>query len=242
MRNVTHANNQFFRQANAPLGEEDFKIWLDFIPQNSNPVRTLVGYVDGATHEKDRLFDATTKVDGSSKMYSLINNKPFIIQGRALPFDENDRVPMGYNTSTPGRFMIAIADVVGLGDKKVYLEDKLLNIIHDLTESPYEFDSESGVFDTRFELRYTNEILSNPDFNEVATAVIAFASEGQLNVKSKLENITQVTVYDLLGRQLFTKSGENTNEFSTNISLINQTVIVQIELANGQVVSKKLIL
>mgnify|MGYP006191092345 FL=1 len=242
MRNVTHANNQFFRQANAPLGEEDFKIWLDFIPQNSNPVRTLVGYVDGATHEKDRLFDATTKVDGSSKMYSLINNKPFIIQGRALPFDENDRVPMGYNTTAPGRFMIAIADVVGLGDKKVYLEDKLLNIIHDLTESPYEFDSESGVFDTRFELRYTNEILSNPDFNEVATAVIAFASEGQLNVKSTLENITQVTVYDLLGRELFTKSGENTNEFSTNISLINQTVIVQIELANGQVVSKKLIL
>lgn len=102
MRNVTHANNQFFRQSNQIQGEEDFKIWLDFIPQNGNPVRTLVGYVDGATNEKDRLFDASTKVDGSSKMYSLIDDKPYIIQGRALPFDKNDSVPMGYNTTTAG--------------------------------------------------------------------------------------------------------------------------------------------
>lgn len=242
MRNVTHANNQFFRQSNALQGEEDFKIWLDFIPQNGNPVRTLVGYVDGATYENDRLFDASTKVHGSSKMYSLIDNKPFIIQGRALPFDENDRVPMGYNATVAGRFTVAIADVVGLGDKKVFLADKLLNIIHDLTENPYEFDSESGVFDVRFELRFVNEILSNPDFDTITSSVIAYGSEGQINVKSTLQKITEVSVYDTLGRLIHTQKGQPVNEFESNVNFTKQTVIVQIKLENGQVVTKKLII
>ncbi|WP_181456877.1 choice-of-anchor D domain-containing protein [Flavobacterium lacus] len=242
MRNVTHANNQFYRQSTQPQGEEDFKIWLDFIPQNGNAVRTLVGYVDGATNEKDRLFDASTKVDGSSKMYSLIDDKPFIIQGRALPFDENDTVPMGYNTTTAGTFTIAIADVIGMGYKRVFLEDKLVNTVHDLTASPYIFDSTVGVFDTRFVLRYNNGLLSNPVFTEVASSVIAFASNGQLTVKSSHERINKVTVYDVLGRTLFSQNIQNSNEFVSNTTLSKQTVIVQIELENGQVVSKKLIL
>lgn len=242
MRNIAHANNQFFRNATELNADDSFKIWLDFIPENGNPVRTLVGYVDGATNEKDRLFDASTKVDGSSKMYSLIEDKPFIIQGRSFPFDENDVVPMGYNTTAPGRFTVAIADVVGLGDKKVYLDDKLLNIIHDLTLSPYSFDSNSGTFDSRFELRYTNETLSNPDFNQLASSVIAFASNGQLHVKSSLEKINHVAVYDVLGRVLLSQKGQNSNEFVTNTNFSKQTIIVQIELENGQLVSKKLIL
>ncbi|MEZ4839342.1 choice-of-anchor D domain-containing protein [Flavobacterium sp.] len=242
MRNVTHANNQFFRQSDQIQGEQDFKIWLDFIPENGNPVRTLVGYVEGATNEKDRLFDASTKVDGTSKMYSLIDNKPFIIQGRALPFDQNDLVPMGYNTSTAGRFTIAIADVIGLGDKKIYLEDKLLNIIHDLTVAPYVFDSNVGIFDTRFELRFSNETLTNPDFNAITASVIAFVSNGQLHVKSTLEKITHVAVYDVLGRLLYTQSNQPTNEFASTVNFSNQTVIVQIKLENNQIITKKLIL
>jgi hypothetical protein len=242
MRNIANANNQFFRQGNQMQGEEDFKIWLDFIPQNGNPVRTLVGYVAGATNEKDRLFDASTKVDGSPKMYSLIEDKPFIIQGRPLPFDENDRVPMGYNTTAAGRFTVAIADVVGLGDKKVYLDDKVLSITHDLTTTPYSFDSTVGTFDDRFELHYSNETLSNPDFTQIASSIIAFSANEKLHVKSSLEKITIISVYDVLGRLLLTQKVQNTKEFSVATSLSKQTVIVQIELESGQVVTKKLIL
>ncbi|HBI00608.1 choice-of-anchor D domain-containing protein, partial [uncultured Flavobacterium sp.] len=238
MRNITHANNQFFRNASELNGESDFKIWLDFIPQNGTPVRTLLGYVDGATNEKDRLFDASTKIDGSSKMYSLIDNKPYIIQGRSLPFDENDIVPMGYNTTTAGTFTVAIADVMGLDNKRVYLKDKLLNNIHDLTASPYVFDSNAGVVNDRFELRYTNETLSNPNFSEIASSVIAFGSNGQLHIKSSLEKINSVLVYDVLGRVVFSQKEQSTNEFVANTNFSKQTVIVQIELENGQIVTK----
>lgn len=242
MRNITNANNQFFRNASELNGESDFKIWLDFIPQNGTPVRTLLGYVDGATNEKDRLFDASTKIDGSSKMYSLIDNKLYIIQGRSLPFDENDIVPMGYNTTTAGTFTVAIADVMGLDDKRVYLKDKLLNNIHDLTASPYVFDSNAGVVNDRFELRYTNETLSNPNFSEIASSVIAFGSNGQLHIKSSVEKINSVLVYDVLGRVVFSQKEQSTNEFVANTNFSKQTVIVQIELENGQIVTKKLVM
>ena len=242
MRNIANTNNQFFRQASQLQGEDDFKIWLDFIPQNGSPARTLVGYTDGATNEKDRLFDASTKVDGSAKMYSIIDDKPYIIQGRALPFDENDVVQMGYNTFTAGTFTVAIADAVGLGNKKVYLEDKLLGVIHDLTANPYVFVSTVGTFNDRFELRYTNEILSTPDVTEIASGVIAFTTNGQLHVKSSLEKINSVLVYDVLGRLVFSQKGQNSNEFVANTTLSKQTIIVQIELENGQLVTKKLIL
>ncbi len=242
MRNITHTNNQFFRQVGQLQGESDFKIWIDLIPQNGSPVRTLLGYVDGATNEKDRLYDASTKVDGASKMYSLIGAERFIIQGRSLPFDQNDVVPMGYNVTAPGRLTVAIADVVGLEDKKVYLEDKQLNIIHDLTLTPYVFDSEAGTFDGRFELLYRNELLSTPGFAEVASGVIAFASNGQLHVKSSLEKINNIAVYDVLGRLLLSQKGHGSDEFVVNTNFSKQTVVVQVELENGQLVTRKIVL
>lgn len=242
MRNITHTNNQFFRQVGQLQGESDFKIWIDLIPQNGSPVRTLLGYVDGATNEKDRLYDASTKVDGASKMYSLIGAERFIIQGRSLPFNQNDVVPMGYNATAPGRLTVAIADVVGLEDKKVYLEDKQLNIIHDLTLTPYVFDSEAGTFDGRFELLYRNELLSTPGFAEVASGVIAFASNGQLHVKSSLEKINNIAVYDVLGRLLFSQKGQGEDEFVANTNFSKQTVVVQVELENRQIVTKKVVL
>jgi hypothetical protein len=61
-------------------------------------------------------------------------------------------------------------------------------------------------------------------------------------VKSSLEKITIISVYDVLGRLLLTQKVQNTKEFSVATSLSKQTVIVQIELESGQVVTKKLIL
>jgi hypothetical protein len=57
---------------------------------------------------------------------SINKDKNFVIQGRALPFD-NDKVPLGYKTTIVGEFKIAIDEADGfLVNKKIFLEDKLL--------------------------------------------------------------------------------------------------------------------
>jgi hypothetical protein len=53
--------------------------------------------------------------------------KNLAIQGRALPFDENDVVPLGYKSKIAGDFKIAIDQVDGfLVNNRIFLEDKLL--------------------------------------------------------------------------------------------------------------------
>jgi hypothetical protein len=84
------------------------------------------------------LFDAATNYKMTQNFYSLIENDIMTIQGRALPFDVNDKVSMGFKTNISGNFSIALAEVDGLfsADQNIYLEDKELGIIHDLKLNP----------------------------------------------------------------------------------------------------------
>lgn len=243
MRSRTHANSQFYRTT-AEAADENNRIWLDLVDPNNESVRTLVGYFPEATLGLDRMYDAFKNVANDKNIYSLAENTTVIIQGRPLPFDQNDQVPIGVRIMTAGNYKIAIAAVDGLfeHDQPIYLEDKELNLIYDLRQTPYSFTSVAGTFNDRFVLRYTNAALGNPDFTIENNVVIA-ANHGELTIKSTIENIQEVTVYDVLGRQLFFAKGISNKDFVTSaISTSQQTLIVKIKLDNGVMISRKIIL
>jgi hypothetical protein len=94
----------------------------------------LIGYI-GATNEYDNVYDGVS-FNGNAfiDFYSISKDKNFVIQGRALPFDDNDKVPLGYKTIIVGEFKIAIDEADGfLVNKKIFLEDKLLGKTQDLS-------------------------------------------------------------------------------------------------------------
>ena len=243
MRSRTHANNQFYRTT-AEAADENNRIWLDLVDPNNESVRTLVGYFPEATLGLDRMYDAFKNVANDKNIYSLAENTTVIIQGRPMPFDQNDQVPIGVRIMTAGNYKIAIAAVDGLfeHDQPIYLEDKELNLIYDLRQTPYSFTSVAGTFNDRFVLRYTNAALGNPDFT-IENSVVIAANHGELTIKSTIENIQEVTVYDVLGRQLFFAKGISNKDFVTSaISASQQTLIVKIKLENGVMISRKIIL
>jgi hypothetical protein len=247
MRSKTYLNNQFFRSSTiAQETGEANRIWLDLVDSNNNSLRTLLGYFPEATEGFDRMYDAQSNINNASNIYSIVEDKTVIIQGRPTPFNENDQVPIGVRIMTAGNYKIAIGTVDGLFEQgqPIFLEDKVLNIIHDLRLAPYSFTSVTGRFDNRFVLRYTNSsALDNPDFETLKNSVILASNHGELTIKSTIENIQDVTVYDILGRQLFETKGINNNEFVTsNISMNQQTLIIKIKLVNGVIVTKKIIL
>jgi hypothetical protein len=47
-----------------------------------------------------------------------------------------------------------------LDDQNIYIEDKLLNVIHDIKASPYDFSSAVGTFNDRFVMLYTDKTLN----------------------------------------------------------------------------------
>ncbi|HLF51648.1 choice-of-anchor D domain-containing protein [Flavobacterium sp.] len=252
MRSKTFSNSQFYRAANIlndnqPIGGnlERHRIWLDLIPATGPTIRTLVAYVESATAGRDRLFDALTDYKSAQNFYSLIGNDIMTIQGRALPFVVEDKVPMGVKIPANGIYKIALAAVDGLfqgGAQIIYLEDKLLNVIHNLTASPYQFTANQGVINSRFILRYTNVTLGTDDFDTIGNNVIVASGNQEIHVESQLEPIKSIIVYDVLGRSIFEENNVNTTEFSIqNLVLSQQALIVKIVLENGHTLTRKII-
>jgi len=165
------------------------------------------------------------------------------IQARALPFDVADTVPLHYKSTAATTYTISIPQADGLfTSQHVYLEDRVLNIIHDLTESSYTFATEVGTFENRFVLRYTDFTLgtNNPVFNE--SSVVVYKNNQKLYVNTGLESMKTVTVFDVTGRVLATqKQLNNTTTVFTTLPSTQQVLLVKIEGESGRIVTKKVV-
>ncbi|WP_445713214.1 T9SS sorting signal type C domain-containing protein [Flavobacterium sp.] len=241
MRSNLYDNSEFYRNAQ-PVNEKH-RIWLDLISNrpNGSVSRTVVGYVDGATNDKDRLYDAVTTNKLSQNFYSVLDDEILCIQGKGLPFLESDVISLGYKGSQNGSYTIAIAAVDGVfeGSQTVYLEDRLTNIIHNLSESPYVFQSNSGIYNNRFALRYANSTLSNPDFD--ANSIVIYTEDDKIYMNSGIESISSYEVYDILGRLLISDSKVSSNQVIVELQKSNQPLVVKAKFENNQVVTKKII-
>lgn len=244
MRNTLNSNSQFFRSSTNRNSENDGRIWLDLIDSNLNSVRNLIGYIDGATNSRDRLFDAITDEKLNLNLYSKIGTEPMTIQGRTLPFDEYDLVPMGIKVPQDGNYSIGIGAVDGFftnTSQNIFLEDLDTNIIHDLRQNPYSFTAVAGDDSDRFILRFTNNTLGNEDITNEEVNVWAITSDN-LSIKSTKSTIQSVRVFDILGRLLADYQNVNGYEIPlTKIQKNNAALIVQVTLTNGAIVNKKII-
>lgn len=239
---VIVANNNFYR--NSP--EVKDRIWVSM--QNDLRVSSpqLVGYLPETTLTYDRAYDGLNNVVGGYlNFYSVMENKNYKIQSRGN-FDPNDKVALGFNLQNAGQLKIKIDAAEGVlsnPDVNVYVEDKLLNITHNLKVTDYVFTSEIGQFNDRFVLKYIDESLSTDDFENIASQLVIAGSNQTIQVKSHLEPIKSITVYDILGRLIFEKDNINNNDFSVgNIKATQQALIIKTTLENGQVVTRKMVL
>ncbi|WP_284650787.1 choice-of-anchor D domain-containing protein [Flavobacterium terrisoli] len=244
MRDKGYTNTQFFRSASAQPSMTNTRIWLNLRNADGLFGQLLVGYFDNTTLDFDWAYDArVNQTNNYLSFYSLAANEKYKIQARPT-FDESDIVPIGYFSSVAGEFSISIDQKEGILNEEstnIYLQDLEMNIIHDLKASPYTFTTGSGKYENRFLLRYTDAALGNPDF-ELSNSVIVATNHGEVSIKSYVETIDEVIVYDILGRQLFQSKGINSNDFTaTNISLSQQSLIVKVKLESGAIVTKKVL-
>ncbi len=248
LRNTSFSNSTFYRTQNTTTTTlvdvnniERNRIWLDFINSTNNQTdRILFGYIENATMGKDSFYDCSLQNTGGTIIYSLIDDAKFGIQGRALPFDLNDEVPIGINAPIQGNYTIAIVAVDGLfNNQNIYLKDNLLNITHNLKVSPYNFTSLSGEINNRFKIVYITNALGINNPNEINA--FAMISNNTIRVESS-ELIKEITVYDIAGKLINTYLlNEYKNQFTSPFNYANGVYIAKITLENNMVVSKKLI-
>ncbi|RYZ56489.1 MAG: T9SS sorting signal type C domain-containing protein, partial [Sphingobacteriales bacterium] len=246
---LTGLNGSFYRMSGvqSPPTIEKNRVWLEMTNASGAYKQTLVGYVEGATDGKDDAFDAAIADGGNIiGLYSILSENNLGIQGKALPFNVNDQIPLGYKTTVPGTFQIALSNADGLfadASQGIYLEDKVLNVIHDLRTGSYTFSTATGTFDDRFVLRYTDgTALGVNDATFTEQSVVVFKNETGLHINTSGITMDNIKIFDIRGRLILVKDHINSNEtVITNVNVANQVLVVKIQSDDNRTVSKKVV-
>ncbi|TDD99893.1 T9SS type A sorting domain-containing protein [Flavobacterium cellulosilyticum] len=247
----TVVNQQFFKKRNSKTDSviEKNRIWLNLTNSEGAFKQTLIGYLTDATNEYDNRFDGES-FDGNDfvDFYSLNQDKKLTIQGRALPFAENDEVPLGYSSTIAGEFTINIDQVDGsLTNQNVFIEDKLTNNTFNLKNGDYTFNTFSGTFNDRFVLRYTNNKTLNVESLKADDGILVLYSSNYkvliIRNNDVLTTLKSIVLYNLTGQQIGFWEVEANLESNIEIPIKNISKGVYIVKVNSKrgVIDKKII-
>ncbi|WDF63318.1 glycine-rich domain-containing protein [Flavobacterium sp. KACC 22763] len=247
LREGSSKNTQFYKTDKTSEVEKN-RLWLNIANSQGAFKQILIGYIEGATNSNDALYDATTMGSNSYiDFYSINESKNLIVQGRALPFDNTEVIPLGYRSGVDDKgdrnFTISIDHADGFfATQDVYLEDKTTGKIIDLRKENYTFFSAGETNTTRFSLRYTNKTLGTGEFENLENTVLVSVKDKTVNIASSKETIKEVNVYNIGAQLLYTNSKVNASELQIkNLHSTDQVLLVKITLENGHTFTKKAI-
>jgi hypothetical protein len=217
-KNLTVQNKVNKNSSATAVVIENNRIFLNATNLVGDFSQMAVDYVAGATNGVDG-FDAPYFNDGAIALNSVIDNIDYVIQGRALPFDPTDVVPLSFKTTIAGTYSIAIDHVDGLflGSQDIILKDNVTGTETDLKAGGYTFAAPSGRTTSRFVLKYqkiTTTWNGATWSNGVPTASIEAIIEGNYSTASN----GAVTA-----KKLFVNSGVLTVN-SGNLTVQNEVV------------------
>ncbi|RYZ25038.1 MAG: T9SS sorting signal type C domain-containing protein [Chitinophagaceae bacterium] len=126
----------------------------------------------------------------------------------------------------------------------IVLKDKVLNVLHDLKEGPYNFTTAAGEFNNRFDIIYKKKPAaintSGPSISQTAQ-VVAAVNRNAISVVAS-DTMQRVDVYDLTGKKLFTS--DNIQSAETQISSLekkNTILLLAILMEDGQQFTQKVL-
>lgn len=244
MRSATPHN--FFRSAQQNSTSDTDRFKLNITGANNIFSQILIGYFPEATYDYDRMYDAVILSGSNLRLYSFLqpsNTATKLSINARPPFQITDVVALGLSKATTNleTFSIAIAEQEGVfaGDTvDVILHDLVANVYHNLSNGPYTLMSNTINLTDRFQVKYQNRVLSNPDFD--STAVFVSLQEHTLAVSAQLP-IAQITVYDLTGRLISTIPGHQQTKITENFDFASGIYVAKVKLTSGAVVTQKLI-
>ncbi|TBN00206.1 T9SS type A sorting domain-containing protein [Hyunsoonleella flava] len=247
------SNTQFFKTNNTKSSNSiENKLWLNLTSGNGVSNQILVAYVDGATDNYDGMYYDAPKLltqDYAAALYSLSESDEikYAIQCKDInSINENEILKFGLSTNVEVAtiYSLSVEHFEGdfLSNNSVYLKDNLTNSVHNLSDSDYSFTSEAGEFNDRFEIAFSAAALSNEVFEINANAIkIVQLDNSNIQFTTEASTFKSVAIFDLLGRALYSLTGDSNSE-TYNLSALKASVyIANIELSNGATVSKKFI-
>ena len=249
---ITGNNSQFFKTSN-PKSKvttlEKHRIWINLTNNQGAFKQTLLGYLSNATNEYEGRFDGLS-YDGNDFLdfYSVLKDKNLTIQGRALPFDQEDKVELGFKVALAGTFNISIDSKEGVfadANQAVFLEDKVTNSLFDLKNGNYTFTTEKGTFNNRFVLRYTDKTLGLDEINKYEDSIVLYSNNYKtIIIKNNTNSIlNSVLLFNIDGQNIIHWDVKDIAQTTLQLPIKNLTsgvYVLKINTSKGEI-GKKII-
>jgi hypothetical protein len=239
---VANQGNQFHKSVTT--AEEKHRIWLNLTSDIGDDInQILVGYVTEATQDVDSKFDGLSYGNIGSFLYSVIDGDSYVIQGRALPFETTDEVPLGFKCAAAGTYSIKLTDMDGLflDNQDVFIRDNLTGTDTNIKIAPYTFTSDVGTFDNRFKIVYT-QVLGVPSTSFTQNAIIVYKNMDEFHISTKGIVMKDILVYDILGRVIYQLNDvNNTTTILKGLETNYQVALLKIISEDNQSVTLKVI-
>ncbi len=205
--------------------------------------QTLIGFTELATDGFDQNYDSKRLATPIS-LYSLLDERELGIQGRSV-FHEDHIIPLGFTThvAEDQEYKISIGAIEGilLEQATVYLKDKLLNTLTNLSETDYSFTSNEGHQIDRFELLFETEPILSIDDLERSIAIYPNPTNTVVNINSVVSPIKSVIVYDLQGREVKQWKGDAIPTIQLDLSGLKTSVyLIKITTTQGSITQRLL--
>ncbi|MDT0557892.1 fibronectin type III domain-containing protein [Ichthyenterobacterium sp. W332] len=224
---------------------------LQINDEASNSYNTDFYFSDNATLSLDAGYDAAI-FGGNAPSFSLFSELVDANEGTDMAVQAvgNDDlyngvvIPLGIRAGEGQQLTINILNTTLPGNVDVYLEDTLLNTVTLLNTTDYIFTTNSVLNGTgRFFLRFEADTLTVTENPFDTLQIYNTKSPRELIIKGQLNEVTQLFLYDALGRLVKSESlNANTNEHKINLSQIDNGIYIVNLKNNTQTSSKKIII
>nr|WP_321221712.1 LamG-like jellyroll fold domain-containing protein [uncultured Psychroserpens sp.] len=180
------------------------KIRLEFNSVDGPAARreVLLAFSDFTTDEFDYGYEAENSGVGGDDMSLVLNDKLMLIQAYASVTDAKV-VPLSIKTSGNFNYTIKISELTNFDeDQPIYLKDNFTGETFNLRNNQaYEFSSENGTFNTRFEIVFQpREALSTVEQDYQYNLIYFNTDTNKLFVKGLQKNVQHVQIINMLGQ------------------------------------------
>jgi hypothetical protein len=225
---------------------ETNRVWLDVTDSNGAFSQTLMGYRTGATDGYDHGLDGAYMNDGVVALNSLIGDVRYAIQFKGLPFVATDVVALSFNAVYSGSFTLSIDHCDGFFQNTnfgVYIHDTVTDTYTNLKNGGYTFNSDIGLFNSRFQLAYTalEGNLAVADVSDPSDSLLVYPSASSLVIQfSNGTAVQNIALYTLTGVLLSKQEGHSATVIMVEgLHMHQQPLIVKGITTTGRTFVKK---
>ncbi len=219
------------------------KIRIMFDSPDGYHRQLLVGIDENASNAFNIGYDAPLIGKNKEDMYWINDDKFMVIQA-VNNFNEDQRLPLGIKIDKDGFAKIKIDGLENIDQNlNIVLYDKELNLYHDLKTEDYSVYLEYGTYNDRFEISFSDVVLSNNNTTEDHKLQVFHSKEKQslvIHNPSSLD-ITSIEVYTALGQNVLNQHvNTNKNQIENDLKQMNPGIYIVTINSKHRTFSKKI--